>query len=69
MEAFIISHVSSCPLVWMFYSRNTENRVNKIHERALKLVPEDSPYFSFDELLIKGKSVSIHQKKSSVPGN
>ena len=46
----------------MFHSRNTKNRVNKIHERALRLVYDDSPYLSFDELLIKDKSVSIHQR-------
>ena len=62
MKAFIISQFSYCPLVWMFHSRNTKNRVNKIHERALRLVYDDSPYLSFDELLIKDKSVSIHQK-------
>ena len=41
---------------------NTKNRVNKIHEKALRLVYDDSPYLSFDELLIKDKSVSIHQR-------
>ena len=46
----------------MFHSRNTENRVNKIQESASRLVYDDSPYLSFDELLIKDKSVSIHQK-------
>ena len=46
----------------MFHSRNTKNRVNKIHERALNLVYDDSPYLCFDEMLIKDKSISIHQR-------
>ena len=46
----------------MFHSRNTEKSVNKIHERSLRLVYDDSSYLSFDELLIKYKSVSIHQR-------
>ena len=46
----------------MFHSRNTENGVNKIHQRALRLVFDDSSHLSFDELLIKGKSVTIHQR-------
>ena len=62
MKAFIISQFSYYPLVWMFHSRNTENRVNKINERAFRLVYGDSPYLSFDELLIKDESVSIHQR-------
>ena len=60
MKAFIISKFSYCPFVWIFHSRNTENRVNKIHGRALRLVYDDSSYLSFDEMLIKDKSVSIH---------
>ena len=62
MMASIISQFSYCPLVWMYHSRNTKSRVNKIHERALRLVYDDSPYLSFDELLTKNKSVSIHQR-------
>ena len=61
MKAFIISQLSYCPLVLMFHSRNTENSVNKIHNRALRLVYDDNPYLSFDDLLIKDKLVSIHQ--------
>ena len=62
MKAFMISQFSYCLLVLMFHSRNTENRVNKIHERTLRLVYDDSPYLSFDGLLIIDKSVSIHQR-------
>ena len=62
MKAFINSQFSYCPLVWMFHSRNTENKVNKIHERALRLVYNDSPCLSCDKLLIKEKSVSIRQR-------
>ena len=62
MKAFIIAQFPYCILVWMFQGRNTENRVNKINGSALKLVYDDNPYLSFDELLIKDKSVSIHQR-------
>ena len=46
----------------MFHSRNTKNRVNKIHEKSLRLAYDDSPYLSLDELLIKDKSFRIHQR-------
>ena len=62
MKAFIISQFSYCPLVWMFHSWNTEKKVNKIDKKSLRLLYDDSPYLSFDELLIKDKSVSIHQR-------
>ena len=60
-KAFIISQLPYCPMVWMFQSRNNENRVNKIHETALKSFYECNPNLSFDELLVKDKSVSNHQ--------
>ena len=38
LNAFITSHFSYAPVVWMFHSRKLNNRTNKIHERALRLV-------------------------------
>ena len=35
-------------------------KVNKIHEKALRLVYDENPYLTFDKSLIKDKSVSIH---------
>ena len=46
----------------MFHNRNTGNRDNKIHERALRLAYNDSPYLSFYQLLIKGKPISTCQR-------
>ena len=39
-----------------------EHRINSIHKRAFKLVYQDSPDLTFQELLAKDKSVSVHQK-------
>ena len=41
MEAFK-SQFKYCPLVWMFHRRKLNNRINKIHERALRLTYEDT---------------------------
>ena len=38
MKAFAISQFNYCPLIWMFHSRALSNKINKIHERALRLV-------------------------------
>ena len=61
MNSFIESQFAYCPLVWMFCSRKANNRINQIHERALRLVYNDTTS-SFEELLIKDNSVTIHQK-------
>ena len=42
MKSFINSQFGYCPLVWMFHSRKINNRINKIHERALRIVFNDN---------------------------
>ena len=49
MNAFISSQFGYCPLVWVFHSRMLNNRINKIHERALRIVYNDDQS-SFNEL-------------------
>ena len=61
MKAFIESQFGYCPLIWMFHSRTLNNRINKLHERALRLVYKD-PQASFRELLVKDKTVTIHHR-------
>ena len=59
MKAFIESQFNYCALIWMFHSRTMNNKINRIHERSLRLVYSD--YSSnFDELLRKDGSFSIH---------
>ena len=62
MNAFIAFQLSYCPLVWMFHSRTLNNRINTIHEKALRLVYKSETFLPFDDLLEKDKSVSIHQR-------
>ena len=59
MKSFIESQFSYCPLVWMFHSRALNNRINKLHERGLRLVYKDT-HLTFDELLRKDNSFTIH---------
>ena len=46
MKAFITSQFSYCLLIWMFHSRNLNNKINRIHERALRLVYHNNLSFS-----------------------
>ena len=61
MKAFINSQFGYCPLVWMWHSRKLNNRINKIHERALRIVYEESNA-TFEELLTKDGAVTIHER-------
>ena len=64
MKAFITSQFSYCPLIWMFHSRNLNNKINRIYERALRLVYQNN--LSFSELLDLDDSVTVHQKNLQV---
>ena len=59
MNPFIISQFYYYPLVSMFHSRTRNNRINKIHERGLKLVYNNETFLSFDYLLKRDQSVAF----------
>ena len=61
MKAFITSQFNYCPLIWMFHSRQLNNRINKINERALRLAYKDNK-LTFNDLLKLDNSVTIHQQ-------
>ena len=61
MKAFIESQFSYCPLVWMFHSRSLNNRINRLHERGLRMVYKNYN-LSFDGLLRKDNSFCIHHR-------
>ena len=58
-KAFFESQFKYCPLIWMFHSRKTNNKINRLHERALRLIYNDYTT-PFDELLDKDNSFLIH---------
>ena len=37
MKSFIESQFGYCPLIWMFHSRGLNNKINRIHERVLRI--------------------------------
>ena len=65
MKAFIMSQFSYCPLVWMCHSRTLNKKINKLHERALRLIYDDRQS-TFEEQLNIDKSVSIHHRNFQV---
>ena len=65
MNALITSQFNYCPLIWMFHSSQLKNRINKIQERALRLVYKDNKLI-FDNLLKLDDSVTIHQRNLQI---
>ena len=60
-KLFIISQFNYCPIVWMCHGRGLNNKINNLHERALRTVYQGKKS-SFETLLKHDKSVSIHVK-------
>ena len=61
MKTFIQSQFNYCSLTWMFHSRILNNKINKLHVRALRLV------YKNENLILQylpelDNSVTVHQK-------
>ena len=61
MNVFFDSQFNYCPLIWMFHSRNLNNKINRLHERCLRVIYNDKTS-SFEQLLKNDNSVSIHHR-------
>ena len=60
-NSIIKSQFSYCPLVWMFCSRTSNNMINKLHERSLRIILND--YSSnFNILLENNNDISNHHR-------
>ena len=61
MNAFFLSQLGYCPLVWIFHNRRYNNKMNCLHERMLRIVYKDYKP-SFAELLSEDKSLTVHRR-------
>ena len=41
MKTFVESHFNYFPLMWMFLSRLLNNKINNVHQKALRIVYSD----------------------------
>ena len=56
IRTFFESQFNYCPLIWMFCSRTLNHRINRLHERALRIAYDE--YSSdFEELLEKDDTI------------
>ena len=60
-NSLIKSQFNYCPLMWMFCSRASNNMINKIHERALRLILNGHTS-NFDTLLQNNNDTGNHHR-------
>ena len=68
MKSFITSQFGYCPLIWIFHSRGLNNKINSLHKRALRITLADNE-LTFEDLLKKDSSVSVHHRNLQTVGN
>ena len=61
MKSFFDSQFSYCPLIWMFIRRSSNHKINRLHERSLRILYKDD-ISSFSELLQKDNTVTVHTR-------
>ena len=61
MNAFFNSYFNYYLRAWMFHSRKLNNEINRLHERCLRIIYNDSSS-TFERLLTTDNSISIHDR-------
>ena len=61
MKTFILSQSDCCPLVWMFCDLTLDDKINRIHEKALRIAPQNT-IADLNALLLESNSVSMHTR-------
>ena len=61
----IKSQFSYCPSIWMFSSRQSNNLINKVHERSLRLITNNQNS-SFETLFQNNKDITFNQKNLQI---
>ena len=61
LKSFVESQFAYCPLVWMFYDRGINSKINRVQERSLRILYRDDKS-TFEHLLEKEGTFTIHQR-------
>ena len=65
INAFFNQQFNYYPLIWMYYSRENNNKTNRLHERCFRFIHNDK-WSSFNALLKNDVSVSIHERNIKI---
>ena len=61
MKTFILLQINYCPLVSMFCDRILDNKINRRHEKALRITSQNK-IVDFNTILLESDSVSLHKR-------
>ena len=58
-NSFVMSNFRYSPLIWMFCGKGANNKINKIHKRALRVLFDDHNA-PFADLLVRSNEKTVH---------
>ena len=61
LKTFSISQFNYCPLTWICHSHAKSNKINRLHERCLRIIYNDK-VSTLEQLLRKDSSASMHTR-------
>ena len=61
INAFFYSHFNYCPLIWMFSSKASNDRIEKLHKRALRIIDSDFTA-TYEKFIAIDESITIHKR-------
>ena len=68
MKAFIEFQFGYCPIIWMCCNRSSNYRINHLHKRRTSSIVYNDNISLFEDLLLRGQSVSIHHRNIRLLG-
>ena len=60
LSSFTISNFSYCPFIWVYCSKKSTKKINAVHEKSLRIIPND--YESTCSLLLEEARKEIFQQ-------
>ena len=66
VQSIVFSNFNYCPLVWHFSSEKSMKKIEKMHERALRFLYNDSNS-SYDDLLSKAGKCTMKISRLRTP--
>ena len=68
VNAFFMAHFKCCPFIWMCHNRTYTNKINRLHERCLRLI-YDNKRSSLEGLFEKDNVCLYTPQKSTSTSN
>ena len=62
INAFFYSHFIHYPLIWIFFIKVANDKIEKLHKRALQIIKSDFTA-TYENILAIDESITIHERK------